>query len=916
MSESGTDERGEPDAPPGSDPGTDPDGTGVEYGELALAALVVAALVVAAALLPPAGLGADDGERSRDPLRTPGGGAGEATASGVEGSPSGVPLSTPPRRTEIGSTAGSAAPLAQTPQFVVEAPRNAYWRQTAYATYTGSAWERSPTWRPMAEGVPNDDLTADGRGMDYRVTLLRPSSSLPTAWQPDAVGVEAGSGNADRDVDVQASTVGGVRATGTLPAGTTYRARSSAPPQAAGRLRAAGTDYPERIERRYTQVPAATPRRVGDFTADLVDDDATPYDAAVTVRDWLKEKPYSLNASHEAGEPVADQFVFEMERGYCQYYATAMVVMLRTQGVPARYVVGYAPGKRVGDDRYLVTADRGHAWVEVYFPDVGWVEFDPTAAGRLPVRNPQPPYDISLNRSAVAGARVAVTVAKNGTPVVGAPVAVDGERVGWTGADGRVTTTLPYAAEVTVTARPPSAATKFDGENGTAVGGSLPVDAGAPRGSLDRLAAARPPSEPLVRQTTAPNGTSRTYRSETNVTLSVAGTPTAGGGVTVAATIRDVPLRGATATLDGEPVGRTGEDGRLALSLAGVEPGTHHLRVRRASLSATTTLAVEPAAATTPTETPTAGGGSSLNLSVTAPLSLPLPGGPATVTATHNGTPVASAAVRVAGDRAGTTAANGTLGVTLPVAGSAVVDARGPDGEAARATVTGLYRNAALLGLGALGALAGVGWWLRRRGVTARGASRTLATLLSTLGTRAVAACIRAADLLCDAGRAGRRGLRRLAALPERLAARGRAALTAVDPLALVRSLWRWLARLLARGTSSARTAAGTDDGASGRRDAGGREGDADTPRTLRRAWREFVALVAPPKVRTRTPGEVARHAIDLGLPPEPVRTLTEAYRDAEYGRRRPDEERLGRVRAAIRAIREAARSDAGGERR
>ncbi|WP_049934851.1 transglutaminase family protein [Haloplanus natans] len=538
-----------------------PDETGVEYGEAALALAAVAALVVAAALLPAAGLGGGASEPSDrgTPAATAtaeAGGERPASTAPMEalrgGSPSGVPLSQPPDRTRIGSTRGFEGELPQTPQFVVEGGENTYWRQTAYATYTGSAWSSSPQWRSIADGVPNDARTVDGRAMDYEVTLLVPSSSLPTAWQPSAVSVPNGSAS------VEASSVGGVRATRRLPAETTYLARSAAPPADPSTLRAAGTDYPQGIEERYTQLPESTPDRVGAFTDELTAGDETAYDRAVTIRDWLKGKPYSLNASHEPGEPVADQFIFEMESGYCQYYATSMVVMLRTQGIPARYVVGYAPGERVGEKQYLVTADRGHAWVEAFFPGTGWVRFDPTASGRLPVQNPQPPYDISLNRSAVAGAPVTVSVAKNGSPVVGAPVEINGERVGWTGANGTVRTRLPYAAELTVTARPPDGASKYEGArssgNRTGADGGTAADLWAGGAALPAGGGAVTDGLPIATQRAAPapNGSSRTYRSDTNVTITVEGTPVSGGGMTVWAVIRDVPVRGATVTLDGE----------------------------------------------------------------------------------------------------------------------------------------------------------------------------------------------------------------------------------------------------------------------------------------------------------------------------------------------------------------------------
>jgi hypothetical protein len=75
-----------------------------------------------------------------------------------------------------------------------------------------------------------------------------------------------------------------------------------------------------------------------------------------------------------------------MRRGYCEYYASAMTVMLRASHVPARVAYGFLPGKRGSDNLEVVTAASAHWWVEVYFPGTGWVEFDPTGQ----VGQPQP----------------------------------------------------------------------------------------------------------------------------------------------------------------------------------------------------------------------------------------------------------------------------------------------------------------------------------------------------------------------------------------------------------------------------------------------------------------------------------------------------------------------------------------------
>jgi transglutaminase-like putative cysteine protease len=118
-------------------------------------------------------------------------------------------------------------------------------------------------------------------------------------------------------------------------------------------------------------------RRATQLTANA----QNPYDAASLLQQWLEnDKGYSLDVDRPSGN-IADAFMFEMDRRYCVYYATAMTVMLRTLRIPARFAVGYTPGQRVADDRWVIRGYDFHAWVDVYFPEIGWIPFDPTPAG-------------------------------------------------------------------------------------------------------------------------------------------------------------------------------------------------------------------------------------------------------------------------------------------------------------------------------------------------------------------------------------------------------------------------------------------------------------------------------------------------------------------------------------------------------
>ncbi|MEA5406950.1 transglutaminaseTgpA domain-containing protein [Haloarculaceae archaeon H-GB2-1] len=287
----------------------------------------------------------------------------------------------PSASTSVGSPAAGDAFSQQSNDvhLVLHSDRPHYLRTAAYDRYTGDGFERSTgeSFDSLATADLHGSTAASGT-VSYRVELRRSATSVPVVWKPRRLDEGAlGTGLA-------VAPTGGIRAETAVPNGTTYRAVSAPPPASVSRLRDASGGYPAAIYDRYTQLPAETPDRVTELSHRVVGDAATSYDQARRIERYLEsQKAYSTNTTHERGQPVADQFLFEMAAGDCEYFASTMVVMLRTQGVPARYVVGYAPGERAGEDTYVVRGKYAHAWVEVYFPDTGWVRFDPTpASGR------------------------------------------------------------------------------------------------------------------------------------------------------------------------------------------------------------------------------------------------------------------------------------------------------------------------------------------------------------------------------------------------------------------------------------------------------------------------------------------------------------------------------------------------------
>jgi transglutaminase-like putative cysteine protease len=163
-----------------------------------------------------------------------------------------------------------------------------------------------------------------------------------------------------------------------------YTVASELPPRDAGLLRRAAGDDPRQVRALNLALPALDPR-IPALARDITANAATRYDAAVAVEQWLSSRlAYSLAVDDRGAADPLTRFLFDGMAGHCEYFATAMVVLAREADIPTRFVAGYLRGERGRfGERYLVRQSDAHSWVEVYFPGLGWVPFDPTPpAGR------------------------------------------------------------------------------------------------------------------------------------------------------------------------------------------------------------------------------------------------------------------------------------------------------------------------------------------------------------------------------------------------------------------------------------------------------------------------------------------------------------------------------------------------------
>ena len=158
-----------------------------------------------------------------------------------------------------------------------------------------------------------------------------------------------------------------------------YEAESDIATPRPQELRSAGRSYPPQVRDVYLSLPALDPR-IPRLAAQITSSSTTDYDKAAALENYLKTRfGYTLQLPRtKVKDPVAN-FLFERRQGHCEYFASAMAVMLRTLGIPSRVVNGFHSDE-FNDltDNYVVRARNAHSWVEAYFPGYGWQTFDPT----------------------------------------------------------------------------------------------------------------------------------------------------------------------------------------------------------------------------------------------------------------------------------------------------------------------------------------------------------------------------------------------------------------------------------------------------------------------------------------------------------------------------------------------------------
>jgi transglutaminase-like putative cysteine protease len=267
-----------------------------------------------------------------------------------------------------------------------------YLRATTADRYAGQAITSSETSTSTLDAntdlVPAEALP-DGRTL-LPITIRVLASRTAVAFGPDApvrfslpTEVEM-RGNLTSDIAT-------IRLDSAIQQNQEYSVTSAIPVATTEQLRTAGEEYPDWVRSRYLQLPRGLPRRVIDSAHEQTAGKPSAFDKATGLEAYLRANfTYSTHVPEvPQGRDWVDYFLFDSQQGYCDYFATAMTVLLRVEGVPARVASGFAPGDQESDGTYTVRENHAHSWVEVYFPRYGWIVFEPSAIRPLPERPEQ-----------------------------------------------------------------------------------------------------------------------------------------------------------------------------------------------------------------------------------------------------------------------------------------------------------------------------------------------------------------------------------------------------------------------------------------------------------------------------------------------------------------------------------------------
>lgn len=287
---------------------------------------------------------------------------------------------------------GGAFASDDTPVFYATSPTKQYWKIETKDMYTSKGWVNSATEPPSLSnyglGEPIQSDIAPGTEDESLIARIYMSQPYPFIMQPYGIERVDSVEPISLKMNERNQKLYTFNGDNEVPVGT-YEVTYNEPIYSLKALRDTAPANLEGLSSefdRYLQLPETLPSRVKDLATSITADTDNLYDKAKAIERYFRLNGFSYNqdlaAVPEGDTDYVDQFLFDTKVGYCDNFSTSMVVLLRSEGIPARWVKGFAPGDVVERDNgvpvYEVTNNNAHSWVEAYFPGTGWMIFEPT----------------------------------------------------------------------------------------------------------------------------------------------------------------------------------------------------------------------------------------------------------------------------------------------------------------------------------------------------------------------------------------------------------------------------------------------------------------------------------------------------------------------------------------------------------
>ncbi|MFB4165429.1 transglutaminaseTgpA domain-containing protein [Alteribacillus sp. JSM 102045] len=269
--------------------------------------------------------------------------------------------------------------------FTARGEESGYWRGESKNVYTGHGWDSdTPEESAGRSTFFQDTVQTEDRTVEVEMVENR---AFDFAFYPGAFRSLdiSGEENVQTEVD-RYSGKASIQVNEEPYEAEAYWLNYEDPEFPIERMKDNSQEDPEDIKEHYLSLPDDLPASIQELAKELTEEEDNRYDKVRAIEDYFHGADFVYDTSNiavpEEGEDYVEQFLFETQRGYCDNFSTSMAVMLRTLDIPTRWVKGFTEGEEIdhtGEETvYEVTNANAHSWVEVYFPGVGWVPFEPT----------------------------------------------------------------------------------------------------------------------------------------------------------------------------------------------------------------------------------------------------------------------------------------------------------------------------------------------------------------------------------------------------------------------------------------------------------------------------------------------------------------------------------------------------------